>query len=407
MNLDRELMRTNPDFVAFQPGTLDQSTACTGNEHFLVEQVAKDHLIAVWTQSSYEGNPDQHLVFARSYDGGVSWESPRTLAGPDLAAGVGMASWGFPVVSASGRLYVFFSRNADKADRAPALAGRLHCIVSEDGGDTWSTPVPLEVPRSIWDHGDTSYPPNCIVWQKPTRLACGRHFVGQTRWVTPAKTEESGVTSVVEFLRFENIDEDPAPADVRISWFMQNENALKANTHLEEPAIVPLPDGRLFCAMRSSDGHAYFSLSDETGEQWSAPEPLRYHDGGPVIPHGHSPCPLYQFDENRYLFFHHNHGVEFSHWRKEVRDASRRPICLARGDFRPDASQPIWFSEPWYFMDSGGVGLPRKGLSLYSSVTRAGDDVVLWYPDRKFFLLGKRIADWMLDPLEIPSLPVT
>jgi hypothetical protein len=46
-------------------------------------------------------------------------------------------------------------------------------------------------------------------------------------------------------------------------------------------------------------------------------------------------------------------------------------------------------------MDNDGVGLGygngRADLAMYSSVTRDDGGATLWYPDRKFFLLGKEI----------------
>ena len=49
-----------------------------------------------------------------------------------------------------------------------------------------------------------------------------------------------------------------------------------------------------------------------------------------------------------------------------------------------------------FLMDHDGVPLGPSGkrgnpLSLYSSVTYGDEDLTLWYPERKFFLVGKRI----------------
>jgi len=58
------------------------------------------------------------------------------------------------------------------------------------------------------------------------------------------------------------------------------------------------------------------------------------------------------------------------------------------------------------FMDTDDTGVdgvlrtpetPRNtGLSLYASFTNRGGGDVLWYPDRKHFLLGKIITDELL-----------
>ena len=54
MELERELVRTSPDYVGYKPGSIDGSTFDTGNEHFLVFDAPDGSLMAVWTQSSYE-----------------------------------------------------------------------------------------------------------------------------------------------------------------------------------------------------------------------------------------------------------------------------------------------------------------------------------------------------------------
>ena len=55
-------------------------------------------------------------------------------------------------------------------------------------------------------------------------------------------------------------------------------------------------------------------------------------------------------------------------------------------------------------MDHGGVPILRGDLAMYASVTR-GDDggLVLWYPDRKFFLLGKKITRGLLAGMAVPG----
>ena len=52
-------------------------------------------------------------------------------------------------------------------------------------------------------------------------------------------------------------------------------------------------------------------------------------------------------------------------------------------------------------MDNDGVplghGKGRADLAMYASVTQRKGQTVLWYPERKFFLLGKRILPEMLE----------
>ena len=64
-------------------------------------------------------------------------------------------------------------------------------------------------------------------------------------------------------------------------------------------------------------------------------------------------------------------------------------------NFKAGADQPVWFDEPKFFMDHNGVSLGKPGtngrldLALYSSFTVRHGQPVLWYPERKFFLLGR------------------
>ena len=60
--------------------------------------------MAVWTQSTGEGQPDQHIAFSRSADGGKTWAKPRVIAGPAKAGQGHIASWAFPLVSRGGCL---------------------------------------------------------------------------------------------------------------------------------------------------------------------------------------------------------------------------------------------------------------------------------------------------------------
>ncbi len=173
--------------------------------------------MAVWTQSSYEGKPDQRIVLSCSQDRGQTWQPPVTIAGPDPHTGQGMASWGFPLVSHAGRIYVLYSRHTGVNDIFTHTTGWMAGITSDDCGRTWSGEQIIPMPRTRWDNPDPAVPANWIVWQKPLRLPGGKYYSGFTRWVSPAVRPPAPLpvwwaeASVVEFLRFENLDEYPNP----------------------------------------------------------------------------------------------------------------------------------------------------------------------------------------------------
>lgn len=421
-----EIRRTAPDFTVYVPGSADGSTHDTGNEHFLAFDGPDGSLMAVWTQSTIEGKSDQRIVFSRSTNGGLSWISPRTIAGAnaDAATGKGMASWGFPLVSNKGRIYVLYNKHVGVNDIFSHTTGLMAGIYSDDNGATWSNEELIPMPRSKWDNADASVPSNWIVWQKPLRLSENKYYTGFTRWISPTKRKPNplpnrswqGEDAVIEFMRFENIDDHPSVKDIAISWYCADDNALRvplSNEHpdhscAQEPAIIKLPDERLFCVMRTFTDHIYFTISSDKGKTWSKPDVLRYRDNGAPFLHPMSPCPIYAVNEKECFLLYHNHNGAFGGWTKTDSHWHRRPIYIVRGEYRPGAKQPVWFSpHPHMLMDNDGkalgFGTGRADLAMYASVTYRGGEPVLWYPERKYFLLGKVICREMLDGLIVPA----
>lgn len=415
--IPKQLRATKPDFVVFVPEVTDAGVNDTGNEHFLAFDGPDGSLMAVWTQSSAEMQPDQHIAFAVSKDEGVTWSKPRIIAGPKKAGDGHMASWAYPLVGRGGRIYVLYSQHIGKFDTFFHHTGWLHGIYSDDNGQTWSKPQNVPVARSVNDNPDPSYPPNMLCWQKPLRLGKdGKYLAGFTRWTSfavrknPTK-EWRSADARVEFMRFENVDDNPEPSALRISWFAANEKALAVPfpgfpdvSACQEPSIVKLPDGRLFCVMRTASGSPFWSISGDQGETWTAPRRLLRRDGGEPLLHPLSPCPIYDVGGNtagsgRYALFIHNHDGHYNGYGPADTGFNRRPVYLVAGRFKAEAAQPVWFDEPQPFMDHDGTGLGKPGtagrtdLALYASSTVRKGKAVLWYPDRKFFLLGRVIGD--------------
>ena len=150
--IPKQLHITKPDYVVFVPEVTDTGVNDTGNEHFLVFDGPDGSLMAVWTQSSAESQPDQHQAFSRSTDEGKTWSKPRIIAGPKRPGDGHMASWGYPLVSKQGRVYILYSQHIGKFDNFPHHTGWLHGIYSDDNGATWSKAENIPVARSINDN---------------------------------------------------------------------------------------------------------------------------------------------------------------------------------------------------------------------------------------------------------------
>ncbi len=421
--IKKELQRTNPDYLVYVPAKAAGGNDC-GNEHFLVFNITETFLATVWTQSTFEGRPDQRIVFSRSRNGGITWEAPKTIAGgnADPTTGKDLCSWGFPLISKSGRIYVIYNKHIGLNDIFSHTTGIMACKYSDDNGDSWSEETIIDIPKDKWDNPDKKMPSNWIVWQKPLRMSDGRYLAGYTHWVSPKVRPPAPLKvwwaeeAVVQFMRFENIDDNPAPSDIKISWLTLDDKALRAGipnypdvSALQEPSLVELPDGRIFCVMRTATGSPYYSVSADKGATWTTPDVLRYKDEGPALIHPFSPCPIYSTGDGKYAVFFHNHNGNFGKWNSYQTTSHRRPIYFAKGEFKKDAKQPVWFSGPAFLMDNEGVplgGMDKHGrtdLAMYASMTIQYGEPVLWYPERKFFLLGKAIKRQRLDDLDVDA----
>jgi len=282
------------------------------------------------------------------------------------------------------------------------------------------------MPKSPYDDPTGTTPVEWIVWQNPMRDLSGNWFVGYSHWVNKAAAtlkEVRGWTeieSVVEFMRFVNVDAEPEPGDLQVRYSGWGDRALRVPhwrhpllSVTQEPSLVRLPDERLFCVMRTCSGYIWWSQSSDDGETWCSPRPLLDRDFGIPLLNPVGCDPMYQLADGRYVLFYSNNRGDIDSG--GAADATpRRPCFLALGEFRPAADQPVWFSPPKQFMDTNGLtvagtppgtpGMPTSAdLSLYSSfTTRQGRDI-LWYPERKFFLLGKEVTAEFLAGMTVPK----
>lgn len=405
---DVEWQRSNPDIQVFVPtgsGIYDGD-----NEHFIVFKAPQgEELLAVWTQSSVEGYGDNHLVLARSSDA-LNWSEPEYLVGANYGSGGFQASWGFPIVSENGRIYIFFTKEIEVFDNNRQGSGAMGCLYSDDNGFTWSEPKEIEMPRSKYDNPDRKYPKNWIVWQKPIKDNEGKWITGYTLITSESvlKSEKNwvNVDSRCYFMRFVNINDNPQPENIEIEWYPENDLGLEVRNpvypHLstaQEPAIVLLPDGRLFTIMRTMTGYIYYSISSDNAKTWNEPKMLKYSDEGEGIQHPMSPCPLFEMNDGKFLLiFHNNDGRKLGYnqadkeWEINVANIIRNPTFYSVGEYQENREQPIWFDAPVEFLNTHDIAVKPKmtaEIGTYPSYTEFQDRRIIWYPDRKRYLLGK------------------
>ena len=412
--------RTEPDYVVHLPRQAGQNDEYADHVHTFY--TPGGDLMCIWTQAIYESAPDMRTVYARSSDGGQTWSACRpmtTPAGPNLCR-----PQGFPLVSRSGQLYCLYTAYPGFGDIGGLWAGPLCVKTSDDDGHTWvDSDVQIPFRRTRFDHPDPKVDPQCIIWQQPTRDALGRMIVGFSRWSSPMVYPRPlggnrfHSDSQCELMRFDNIDEGPDPRDIQITWLPEAEGTIRVSCGIEpdasrgyslaeEPALCPLPDGRLWMNMRTVTGEIWYTVSDDHGHSWHEPQVLRYRDGGRPMLHPKAPCPIYRLADGRYLLVYSNRDGfdqgDTGPWDM----AARRPIWLAVGQFRPEAQQPIWFSEPKLLMDTQRVKTGVTALdwlAMYASLTEKDGRRIFWYADRKTFVLGRNITDEMLAEMTVPE----
>ncbi len=362
----------------------------TYNDHFQVLDKTNGLLFAFWTQASRESDIDQHIAFSKSTDKGETWSEPVILAGSPNKINPGLlASWQQPMLSKSGRLYVLW--NQQVTSRGPHCGNMFGCY-SDDEGQSWTAPKMVPMQRMSRDPEDPLIPPSWCNWQRPLRLGKdGKFLVGVSRHGKLPSEARSSCT--IEFLQYDNIDDDPKVEDIKLSWFSTNENVLKVEHEKygsanEEAGIVKLPDGRLFALTRTCAGHPFWSQSRDDGVTWSQPKKLLDRDGGTPYLHPRSPCPIYDWKgpeaaSGHYFALVHN-TFDFTAEREYQK---RGPLYLIAGKFNPKAEQPIEFAPAKLFAER------ENGNSFYTSYTVVDGKGTLWFPDHKFYLLGRVIGD--------------
>ncbi len=213
-----------------------------------------------------------------------------------------------------------------------AQDGRIYSLTpgaitwSDNGCQTWSDPVKIPqftefggwgVGMPVLINKELIYPWAMIALNSP-----------------PRKTE-------VYFLESKNIYTESDPQKIKWNLLPENGKGLrgpewdKPESRSEEPHIVTLSDGSLYCVFRTDQGYIGNSVSRDKGKTWSKPVALRYSNNDRIIKHPLA-CPsLWKCSNGNYLLFIHNHNG------KDYRERNPAWIC---GGIEKDG-KIIW-SEP-------------------------------------------------------------
>ncbi|MEO7144739.1 MAG: exo-alpha-sialidase [Bryobacteraceae bacterium] len=277
-------------------------------------------LCVLTTGNGVEGKQGQHIVSTISTDRGRTW-SPLVDIEP---AGGPEASWVMPLIVPSGRIYVFYTYNADnlRLDTKSTSAtyksrvdtqGRYAFKYSGDGGRTWSRRrfyIPMRLMRI--DRENAYAGKRLYFWGvgKPiiTRHGAMFGFAKVGKWGDPGGM----VTSQGCFMRSANVLTESDPEKIRWDLLPEGDNGLRApkGPVADEANLVELSDGSLYATYRTIDGYNCHAYSRDAGNTWTPPAYATYTPGGRRIKH---PCAanfVKKFSNGKYLLWFHNHAGE-------------------------------------------------------------------------------------------------
>jgi hypothetical protein len=391
-----EWLISKPDFVTFIPSNSDPDYAT--NQHYLITRLKNGRLLGIWTAAYMEGSTNQSMLCHWSDDNGKTWSKYKIIDGP-LHDGK-IASWGFSIyVPEVDRFYVFY--NKDIGTRI-FHQGDMMMRYTSDGGQTWSNAYKYRFEPGEYTPKDSLLAPQWWAYQKPLRVG-NKYVLGFTE-VLP---HDSVIffSCEIRFLSFENITTEMNPNKLIIKTYPRNgKPGLRGSylnnsnrSTLQEPSIVQLSDGRLYCVMRSGGGSPFFSVSRDTGQTWTVPEKMRYGDGLEFFKQPLASCPIYSIMNGKFVYiFHNNSGDANGGSGPSDLLKVRTPAYIVVGTEDLTSHQPIKFGKPILFFQNhvrpyGPSN--RTEIATYPSLTDFNNSYILWYADRKHFLLGKRLPN--------------
>lgn len=313
--------------------------------------VVKTHdgawLCVLTTGVTHEGARGQHIVSLRSTDRGETWSDPvciESAEGPE-------ASWAVPLLSPSGRIFVFYVYNADDirelpADDPPNHGGKTHRMDShghyvfrwsDDGGVSWSEDrAEIPVREFEIDRRNSTSGKIRLFWN------VGRPLISQgTVYLTLHKVAGFGAgwftRSEGAFVRSSDLLLLSDPREAAWDTLPDGDHGLRTPPGYgpisEEQSLLELGDGSFFCVYRTVDGYPVGCYSRDRGASWQEPRFLEYANGR-RLKHPRAACFAWKLSSGSYVLWFHNHGGEnlrLHPQRKELGYDDRNPVWMCRG----------------------------------------------------------------------------
>jgi len=308
-------------------------------------------LCTMTTGAGPEGAGGQHIVATRSLDRGRTWSPLVAIEPPDGPE----ASWVMPLIVPSGRVYAFYTYNAQNlrevlADDNAVLRrvdtlGEYAFKWSDDGGLTWSSErLYIPVREGAIDRANPYGGAVRFFW------GVGKPIVDRgVMYLGFSKVGRFGTGFLAQsegwFLRSDNILTEPDPTRIRWETLPDGDVGLRApeGPIAEEANLTALSDGSLFCTCRTVTGHPCQAYSRDGGHTWTPPAYMEYGPGGPLVNNPRAANFCRRLSDGRYLYWFHNNCATTYSSLPEGR-GSRNPAWLLGGVERdgPDGKVLHW-----------------------------------------------------------------
>ena len=281
------------------------------DQPYAVVNQNNEWVVVMTTGSGHEGQPGQHVVSTISRDKGKTWTplvDVEPATGPE-------ASWANPLIVPSGRIYVFYTYNAENrreilnSEGSPIKRvdtfGKMMMKYSDDGGYSWSEER-YEVPvRNFEIDRNNIYGGKIQFWWSiaiPIIHKGGVYFPLSKVGNFGKGFMESGSGAIVYS---PNLLTEKDPEKIKWETLPDGDKGLlpPEGKVADEHNIVTMNDGSLYCVYRTNRGHNGHTYSRDDGHTWSKPEWATYAPGGKVMKQPRCLNKIYKFKNGKYAMF--------------------------------------------------------------------------------------------------------
>ncbi len=308
------------------------------DQPYVVTLPDRTWLCVMTTGPGKEGARGQHIVATRSTDYGKTWSARVDIEPSDGPE----ASWAMPFVTPAGRVYVFYTYNADNVREVltgepdGSRMGRVDTLgeyaftFSDDGGRTWSErrwPIPVRefaIDRRNPYRGSVRF-----FWGVGKPIRHGDAMLLGFSKVLRHSRADFHVETEGCFLRSDNLLTESDPDRIRWETLPEGEVGIRSPGNggiCEETSVAPLSDGSLFATFRTVEGHPVEAYSRDGGKTWVR-DYMRFVPGGSRVCNPRGPNFVRRIEQGR-------HAGKLIYWFYNNR---------ARG-YEPGSRNPAWLT---------------------------------------------------------------